>query len=115
MKLSAAIMLAVVLVMAVFDPHPVESGKSPSLLTKAAFPKVFVHFLGGGMLYALFVAGGLIASRALIWTAIAGIAYEVVQWLNPRGRWRGGVYTIAEAVAVTLGAVAVIGWWLAWR
>jgi hypothetical protein len=114
MSLAAFILLGVVLVMATFDPHRLEVGKSPKLLTEAAYPKVFVHLVGGGMLFALFQASDLADAHALVWTGIAGVLYEVVQWLNPRGRWRGGVYTIAEAAAVALGAVIVLAWDLVW-
>lgn len=115
MNLAAILLLAIVLIMATLDPHPIESGKSTSFLTKAAYIKIFVHFVSGGMLFALFTRGGLSDAEAVWWTIGAGALYEVVQWLNPRGRWRGGVYTIAEAFAVAFGAVVILSWGAVWR
>lgn len=98
---------AVVLVMAVFDQHPAAEGRSASLWTVAAYPKVYVHALGGLGLAALLAPLVGHVWQMLAVTAALGFAYEAVQW-----RGGSGVFTIAEGVAVVVGAAVYAGWYV---
>ena len=102
------VFLGLAIAMAVMDPHPVEAGKSQTLLAKAAYPKVYVHFVGGVALAAFmgpFISPPLVL---VIATAAIGAIYEGIQWFNIRGVKRGGVFTIAEALAVALGGLVLV-------
>ena len=94
--------------MATYDAHPVEAGKSQTLLAKAQYPKVYVHFVGGLALAALlapFITPDIVL---LIAVTALGAIYEAMQWFNIRGTKRGGVFTIAEALAVALGGLVFL-------
>lgn len=97
-----------VLFLAYLDPHPITSGKSLTLWAKASYVKVQVHFACGIALAAL--ADPFIGADfwLLIYVALVGALYEGIQWLNLRREKRGGVFTVAEAVAVALGALLAI-------
>jgi hypothetical protein len=97
-----------VLFMAYRDPHPITSGKSLTLWAKASYIKVQVHFVCGIALAAL--ADPFFAQDfwLLIYVLVLGGLYELIQWYNLKGEKRGGVFTVAEAVAVALGALVLI-------
>lgn len=112
------VFLAIAVVMAIRDPHPVTAGKSQSLLTPAQYPKVYVHFVGGVALAAFLDPFLVHDFWLLIAVAVIGAVYEAVQWVNVRGRnsriahpelrTERGVFTLAEAIAVAAGALVLI-------
>lgn len=106
--IAIVVLAGIALAMAVLDPHPVEAGKSQTLLAKAAYPKVYVHFVGGLALAALIDPHLLSDYWLLVSVAVIGALYEGVQWFNIRGTKRGGVFTVAEAIAVAAGALVLI-------
>lgn len=106
--IAVIIVAGIALAMAVMDPHPVEAGKSTTLLAKAAYPKVYVHFVGGVALAALLDPFLLFDTTVVLAVAAIGVLYEAVQWFNIRGTKRGGVFTVAEALAVALGGLVVL-------
>lgn len=99
----------VVVVMATLDPHKVEEGKSQALLAKASYPKVYVHFVGGAALAGLL--DPFLGDEVWLLLAVMflGAMYEGMQWMNIRGTKRGGVFTVAEAIAVALGGLVYVG------
>lgn len=98
----------VLVAMATLDPHPVEAGRSQTLLAKAQYPKVYVHFTGGIALAALLDPFIDADFWLLVAVLVLGAVYEGIQWLNIRGTKRGGVFTVAEAVAVGLGGLLLV-------
>jgi hypothetical protein len=97
---------AVVLVMAVIDQHPAASGRSVSLWTTAAYPKVYVHAVGGLALAALVAPIVRTIVQMIGFVTALGFAYEAIQW-----RGGSGVFTLAEALAVMVGALFFASWY----
>jgi hypothetical protein len=106
--IAFGVFLVLAIVMAVLDSHPVTAGTSQTLLAKASYPKVYVHFVGGLALAALldpFIVDDFWLVAAVL---VIGGVYEAVQWLNIRGEKRKGVFTLAEAIAVAAGALVLV-------
>ena len=104
-RIVLALLVTAIVVMAVIDAHPVSAGRSVSLLTTAAYPKVYVHLIGG-MALAPLVAPFLSTGLSIIGMVTGmGVLYEAVQW-----RFGAGVFTWTEALAVAVGGAFVIAW-----